>query len=124
MHNPPPNPLQLSRKLWIYSEGRPGVFGDGKARLLEELDRRGSLREAASALGISYRKAWGDLRKAEQTIGQPLLDRSRGGSGGGGSTLTAEARRLLHAYRLMCAGIDAAIATQFNVFQRSIMDAP
>ena len=121
MHNP--HPLHLSHKLWIYSDGRPGVFGDGKAQLLEELDRRGSLREAATALGISYRKAWGDLRKAEQTTGLPLLDRTRGGSGGGGSTLTTEAHQLLGAYRRLRAGVEADLDARFSTFRNHLAES-
>lgn len=92
------NDLHPNFRLWIYSESREGVFGDGKARLLKEIARTGSLREAAGSLGISYRKAWGDLKKAESCLRLRLIERTRGGKGGGGTTLTQHGRKVLKAF--------------------------
>jgi molybdate transport repressor ModE-like protein len=52
----------------------------GKAllRLLAELDRASSLREAARAAGVSYRFAWGVLGEAAQLFGAALVDMQRG----------------------------------------------
>ena len=57
-------------KLWISSDEAEGVFGDGKWRLLEAIEKDGSLNAASRSLGISYRKAWGDLKKAESCLDQ------------------------------------------------------
>ncbi len=90
--------LHPNFRLWIYSETRKGVFGDGKARLLKEIARSGSLRGAADSLGISYRKAWGDLKKAEACMNRALIERTRGGKGGGRMALTEEGRKVLEAF--------------------------
>ena len=79
-------------KLWL-TRGEAGVFGLGKWRLLDAIHREGSLRAAADAMGTSYRKAWGDLRKAEKALGITFLERHRGGSKGGESSLTEEGRK-------------------------------
>ena len=84
-------------KLWLSLSGQ-GVFGHGKWLLLDAIDRKGSLQAAADSLGISYRKAWGDLRKAERALGILFLDRHRGGSDGGESRLTEEGRKWLKEY--------------------------
>jgi molybdate transport system regulatory protein len=91
--------LRANCKLWCYAEDRAGVYGDGKQHLLAAVAQHGSLQAAAAALGISYRKAWGDVRKAESCLGLRLLVRNRGGSAGGGSQLTPAAEHLLVAYR-------------------------
>ena len=85
-------------KLWISSKDDEGVFGDGKWRLLDAIARTGSLQAASESLGISYRKAWGDLQKAERCLGVRLLVKSRGGSGGGRTDLTEAGRKWVTAY--------------------------
>jgi len=85
-------------KLWVSSRDGKGVFGRGKHAILAEIDRTGSLRRAAENLGISYRKAWGDIRGAEKRLGRKLVQSVPGGERGGFSRLTPFARRLLAAY--------------------------
>jgi molybdate transport system regulatory protein len=72
-----------------------GVAFDGDdAELLRTIDREGSLNRAADALGRSYSRSLQRLTELEEAVG-PLVARQRGGSGGGGSELTDEARDLL-----------------------------
>ena len=85
-------------KLWLSSEDAEGVFGDGKWRLLEAVQREGSLSTAARSLGISYRKAWGDIQKAEKYLGTELITKRRGGTEGGGASLTEKGRKWMKAY--------------------------
>ncbi len=91
--------MNLEYKLWLECRGR--AFGDGPARLLDGVEGAGSLRKAAAELGMSYNKAWRILHAAEQRLGFPLLDRSVGGSLGGGSHLTPEAQDLMRRYRAL-----------------------
>lgn len=84
-------------KLWIERAGQP-FFGAGRARLLQEIDRTGSLSQAARAMKMSYRTAWENINQMEEAYGQTLVDRQTGGSGGGGCSLTPHARRLLAAF--------------------------
>ena len=85
-------------KVWVSSTDFRGAFGDGKWRLLEAIEKEGSLRAAGQKLGISYRKAWGDLRNAEEALGVTLVHRHRGGSKGGGTGLTEQGKKWLMAY--------------------------
>ena len=85
-------------KLWLSSESAEGGFGDGKWRLLEAIDAKGSLRAACNSLDISYRKGWGDLKKAQAFFSVPLLDKKRGGIDGGRTQLTEEGKHLMKAY--------------------------
>ena len=85
-------------KLWLSSEGVEGVFGDGKWRLLKEIDAKGSLKAACESLRISYRKAWGDLKKAQDALNVALVEKQRGGNVGGGTILTEQGKRWVEAY--------------------------
>jgi molybdate transport system regulatory protein len=91
--------LKPHLRLWFSGAGTDATFGDGRWRLLEALTVSSSLRAVADDLGISYRKAWGDLRKAEECLGVKLMERRRGGKGGGETTLTPEGERWLNAFR-------------------------
>lgn len=85
-------------------EGRPGVepriHGDGSdftasdAELLRAVDDEGSLNRATEGLGRSFAHAQRRIDELEEAFG-PLLERTRGGAGGGGSELTANANELL-----------------------------
>ncbi len=90
--------LTVRCKLWLNSKDAEGVFGDGKWRLLQAIESEGSLRAATQSLGISYRKAWGDLQKAERCLNTKLIDRHRGGGKGGCSCLTEEGKKWVRAY--------------------------
>jgi len=72
-------------------------FGDRDATLLRAVAEEGSLNAAASSLGRSYSRAHQRLGDLEGAFG-PLVERTRGGTGGGGSTLTDRARALLARY--------------------------
>jgi len=69
-------------------------FDTEDAELLRTVDEAGSLNRAADDLGRSYSRAHQRLTALEDALG-PLVVRERGGSGGGGSELTDEARELL-----------------------------
>jgi len=101
-------------KLWISTEDAQGVFGDGKWRLLDSVARNGSLSSAATELGISYRKAWGDLRKAERCLGVALIEKHRGGRGGGETTLTEAGKAWLRGYSGLRTDVEKAVLTAFR----------
>jgi molybdate transport system regulatory protein len=85
-------------KLWLSSGDAEGAFGDGKWRLLRAIEREGSLRVAAHLLGISYRKAWGDIKKAEESLGMALVEKRHGGRDGGSTRLTSAGKEWLALY--------------------------
>ena len=84
-------------KIWLETNGHP-LLGDGRYRLLKAIERRGSINAAAREIGVSYRKAWSQLKSMEESAPFPLLVRKVGGKYGGSSTLTAETIQLLRQY--------------------------
>jgi molybdate transport system regulatory protein len=99
-------------KLWMVNEKNEPVFGDGLARLLEEIDQHHSILEAAKHLGMSYRYALHRITTAEERLEKPLVTRVRGGAKGGGSSeVTAYGRDLVARYRKGQAKLDASIVT-------------
>lgn len=85
-------------KLWLVNENNEAVFGEGLARLLEEVERCGSILKASSNLSMSYRYALHRISLAEKRLGFKIVKRSRGGVLGGYSELTAQGKALLEKY--------------------------
>lgn len=77
------------------------VLSDSRIRLLEAIDRCGSLNRAAREVPLSYKAAWDALDSMNQLSPEPLVLRSTGGAGGGGTRLTEHARQLIALYRAM-----------------------
>jgi molybdate transport system regulatory protein len=107
-------------KLWLNSRDAQGAFGDGKCRLLEHIEAHESLRAASDALHISYRKAWGDVRKAQSVLGIALVERQRGGRRGGQTVLTEQGRRWLGAYHRFRQEVEAAVQASFERFAAEV----
>jgi len=107
-------------KLWLNSEDVDGVFGGGKCRLLERIETTGSLRAASDALHISYRKAWGDLKKAQTALGVVLIEQHRGGRLGGRTVLTEQGKRWLRAYSRFRRDVEAAVQASFEKFSSEV----
>jgi molybdate transport system regulatory protein len=99
-------------KVWIVF-GDDVKLGDGRARLLELVDRLGSLRRAVARVGMSYRNGWGYFRDLERASGIRFLEPAPGGRRGG-TRLTAEGRAFLAQYRRFRDGLKAAADRHFR----------
>ena len=109
-------------KIWLSTTDAEIVFGSGKYRLLRAIEQSGSLAAAAESLKISYRKAWGDLKKAETHIGKRLIIKNRGGSGGGRTSLTPEGDRLVKAYAHFVADVEKLTADSYHKWLEETVD--
>lgn len=69
--------------------------------LLSEIARLGSLTHAAKAAGFSYKGAWNAIEQMSNLAGEPLLERSAGGKGGGFTRLTERGAQLVRNYGLI-----------------------
>ncbi len=99
-------------KVWVVFGGRV-KFGEGRAELLELVDRLGSFGKAVGRVGMSYRNAWGYFRELERAAGFAFLERERGRGPRGGTRLSAEGRDFLLRYRRFRAGLDAVVERHF-----------
>jgi len=90
--------IRINYKLWMSSENGDAIIDDDKWQMLLSIQKLGSLKAAADKENISYRKAWGDIRKMESILGFQLVEKHRGGKSGGVTVLTNEGMRLTEAY--------------------------
>uniref|UniRef100_I2PY81 Molybdenum-binding protein n=1 Tax=Desulfovibrio sp. U5L TaxID=596152 RepID=I2PY81_9BACT len=69
--------IRAVQRLHLWLETKDGMLlGLGRIQLLELVEELGSLNKAASAMGMSYRAAWGRMKQTETVIGEPLVERS------------------------------------------------
>ncbi|MFH0866042.1 MAG: LysR family transcriptional regulator [Bacteroidota bacterium] len=112
--------LKAHYKLWLSLKNGEGILGDGKWRLLKAIEEFGSISKAATQLGISYRKAWGDLKKVEEMLTFPVIDKHRGGFAGGSSVLTEQGIHLIKAYAKFHNDFDSSFRKSFDKFIKEI----
>lgn len=64
-------------RLHLWLETEEGVFfGLGRLQLLEHIESCGSLKAAAISLGMSYRAAWGKIKRTERVLGFSLIEKA------------------------------------------------
>ncbi len=105
-------------KIWFEDSSGEVIFGLGRLKMLEAIQRQGSIQAAAKELKMSYRAIWGRITATESRIGRQLLVRNIGGASGGGSELTPYAIQLLEKFR----DIHRCVADEADrVFQKEIL---
>ncbi|GAD52774.1 DNA-binding domain of ModE / Molybdate-binding domain of ModE [Halarchaeum acidiphilum MH1-52-1] len=97
------------------------AFGARDAALLRAIDDAGSLNAASERLGRSYSRAHERLGALEDAFG-PLVERTRGGPSGGGTTLTEEARTLLARFERLRTGYAATAETTAAVLDGTVTE--
>jgi molybdate transport system regulatory protein len=111
-------PFFIRSKIWFEDSAGEVIFGLGRLKMLEAIERQGSIQAAAKELKMSYRALWGRIRATENRMGRRLLTRSIGGAAGGGSQLTPFAKILLENFR----DIHRRVANESNrLFQEEIL---
>ncbi len=99
-------------KVWLEQDGQP-ILGDGLLSLLTLIRQYGSIRRAAESMKMSYRQAWGNVKKAENRLGVRLLIKQVGGESGGGAQLTPEAEQIIKRYEEFRSEAEAAVKKSF-----------
>lgn len=75
------------------------MLGPGKVDLLEHIERTGSIAAAGRSMGMSYKRAWMLVETLNAMFRDPVVDSSRGGTKGGGASLTPLGRQIVTLYR-------------------------
>ena len=99
----------LEYSIQLNHRDKGGLLGSLHFDLLATIHETGSIKESAEKMNISYRKAWGIIQKVEDGLGFNLLNRQRGGSHGGRTTLTEDGMKLMHALKELRGEFDLAI---------------
>jgi len=99
----------------------PGVaLGPGKADLLAGIRETGSIAAAGRRMRMSYRRAWQLVEELNRSFRGPLVEASKGGSGGGGARLTRLGQAVLERYARMHAAANASVAADVAALRRLV----
>ena len=104
--------------------GTKPIFGHGKAKLLEAIDKYGSISAAARNIDMSYRRAWLLTDSMNKNFILPLIESSLGGKGGGGAKLTKEGKKVLKLFREMELKAQNSLVKEKLNFSKLISDKP
>lgn len=96
-----PRPLPQLQPRLRFPDASAGAFGPGKAELLRHIAATGSIRTAATELGMSYHRAWQLVGVMNALFVAPLVTVVRGGGTGGGAALTPLGEDILARYTRM-----------------------
>ena len=112
--------LLLNYKIWLSSITGNGLLDGSTWELLRAIKQEDSISKAAKTTGISYRKAWGDLKRAEELLGYAIVSKKRVGLDGGSTTLTEKAFKLLEAYSALQSKLDDTVEKAFEEFKKNL----
>ena len=97
---------KLKAKAWLEKDGE-FLLSEGRAQILELVQKTHSLSKTASEMKMSYRHLWGEIKEMEEAFGGSLVSSERGGVGGGKTELTAAGKNLLSEYGRGIEGLNA-----------------
>ena len=104
--------MEIKAKFWIENKGEV-VLGGGKTALLLAVDRFGSIQRAAEEFGMSYRHAWGAIKKIEQRAGFRILDKRIGGRDGG-AQLTPKGKAFVKTTDVLFKDLQTMVGKRFR----------
>ena len=104
-----------------YIEVGGATIDERDVEALRGIDEYGSMYRAAEELGRSYARIQQRVTGLEETVG-PLVVSERGGEGGGGSTLTTNARKLLARFDRLRAAFSGLARAEESVFSGRVVD--
>ena len=98
------------------------ALGPGKAALLRAIEEAGSISGAARAMSMSYRRAWDLVDRMNADFTGPLVERVKGGRGGGGARLTELGKDALGRYERIEDKASHAVAQDLEEFAPLLRD--
>jgi molybdate transport system regulatory protein len=104
--------------------GKEGLLGPGKAELLELIDTTGSIRKAATAMDMSYRRAWMLVKETEAIMGAPVIEAVTGGAHGGGTAINDLGRFVIAKYRAVERRAAKAVAGELAALEKMAKGPP
>ncbi|MCX6076509.1 MAG: TOBE domain-containing protein [Campylobacterales bacterium] len=89
--------MKIDGRFWLTKDGQ-SFLGSGRIELLNKIQKTGSIHAAAKEIKMSYKAAWERINSMNNLADEPLITRTIGGKGGGGTVLTPYAHKLIETY--------------------------
>ncbi len=88
----------LNYKFWLNTKTGDEILDKSMLQIFKDIEKEGSIQAAADKNNVSYRKVWGDIKKAEEILNFSIVEKKRGGKDGGATTLTTDGKNMLSAF--------------------------
>ena len=96
------------------------AIGPGKIKLLEMIDRHGSISEAGRQMGMSYRRAWLLVDSLNRSFSTPVIASRAGGQHGGGAFLTEFGHAVVGHYHALESAAEKAGAAHVDALAAAL----
>jgi molybdate transport system regulatory protein len=87
--------LGLRSSYWIVDEDGNIIIGKGRAEILANIEKTGSINQAAKVMKMSYKGVWSKIKATEKHLNQDIVHADRKE----GSRLTRQGKELLEKYQ-------------------------
>jgi len=89
--------LKLKSSQWIVDEDNNIIIGKGRAEILENIEKTGSINQTAKMMQMSYKAVWSKIKATEKHMNACIVHADRKE----GSRLSQAGRDLLAKYKLL-----------------------
>lgn len=106
--------LKFKSSHWIVDEHDNIILGKGRMEILENIEKTGSINQAAKMMNMSYKAAWSKIKATEKHLNTTIVHADRKE----GSHLSRQGKELLEKFRLLkkeCMAVDDKLFN--NIFK-------
>jgi len=104
--------LKLRSSQWIVDEHENIIIGEGRAEILKNIEKTGSINQTAKVMKMSYKAVWSKIKATEKHLDTRIVHTDRKE----GSRLSREGKELLEKYSRLkkeCMSVDDNIFSRF-----------
>jgi molybdate transport system regulatory protein len=97
--------LKLRSSQWIVNEHNNIIIGEGRAEILRNIEKTGSINQTAKMMKMSYKAVWSKIKATEKHLNTRIVHTDRKE----GSRLSSDGKDLLEKYRRLkeeCMAVD------------------
>ena len=107
--------------MWLETES--GILlGRGRLKLLMAINEYGSINKATKSIGMSYKKAWKLIDQLNENAPLPVVIKSTGGKGGGGTSITEFGLQIIKNFESINRKCEAFLDIQSEIFNESLKE--
>jgi molybdate transport system regulatory protein len=89
--------LNLRSSYWIVDDDGNIIIGKGRAEILANIEKTGSINQAAKVMQMSYKGVWSKIKATEKHLDKKIVHADRKE----GTCLTGYGKELLEKYKLL-----------------------
>ena len=101
--------LKLRSSQWIVDENNNIILGKGRMEILENIEKTGSMNQAAKQMKMSYKAVWSKIKVTEKNLNAKIVHADRKN----GTRLSREGKELVKKYKLL---IKECISSDDKIF--------